>query len=102
MLLINRAVGPQEHVSDPDAVFPCIPQKFAPQNAGLSFCIGNNIDVMRIHQHTTVTGGPAVNLDPWGGSIQFSQQTRQLAMAMGLHRNQIALEHKGSNKRRRR
>ena len=102
MLLFDRTVGPHQYIRDTDSVLPCIPQKFTAQDAGLSFGIGNDIDVMRIHQHTTVTGGPAVSLDPWGGSIQFSQQTGQLGMAMGLNRNQIALEHKGSNKRRRR
>ena len=102
MLLIDRTVGPHQHIHNTDSVLPCIPQKFPAQDAGLSFGIGDDIDVMRIHQHTTVAGGFAVRLDPWGGSIQFSQQTRQLALGIGLNRNQIALEHKGSNKRRRR
>ena len=102
MLLIDRTVGPHQHIRDTDSVLPCIPQKFTAQHAGLSFGIGDDIDVVRIHQHTTVTVGFAVILDPWGGSIQVSQETRQLALAMGLHWNQIALKHKGSNKRRRR
>ena len=51
---------------------------------------------------TAVTAGSAVSLNPWGGWIQVSQQRRELALTMGLNRNQIALEHKGSNKRRRR
>ena len=102
MLLIDRTVGPHQHIRSTDSVLPCIPQKLPAQNTGLALGIGDDIDVMRIHQHTTVTGGPAVSLDPWGGNIQFSQQTGQLAMAMGLNRNQIALEHKGSNERRRR
>ena len=102
MLLFDRTVGPHQHIRDTDSVLPCIPQKFTAQDAGLSFGIGDDIDVMRIHQHTTVTGSLAVSLDPWGGSIQVSQETGQLALAMGLNRNQIALKHKGSNKRRRR
>ena len=65
MLLINRAVGTHKHISDPDAVLPCIPQKFAPQNAGLALGIGDNIDVVGVHQHTTVTGYAVVGLDPW-------------------------------------
>ena len=100
MLLIDRTVGPYQHIRNTDSVLPCIPQKFPAQDACLSFCIGDDIDVMRIYQHTTGTGGRAVSLDPWGGSIQFSQETGQLTMAMGQNRNQIALEHKGSNKRR--
>ena len=102
MLLINRTVGTHQHISDADSVFPRIPQKFTAQNACLSFGIGDDSDVVRIHEHTTVTGGFAVRLDPWGRCIQISQETRQLALAMGLHWNQIALKHKGSNKRRRR
>jgi len=102
MLLIDRTVGPHQHIHNTDSVLPCIPQKFPAQDAGLSFGIGDDIDVTRINQHTTVAGGPAISLDPWGGSIQFSQQTGQLALGIGLNRNQIALEHKGSDKRRRR
>ena len=102
MLLFDRTVGPHQHTRDTDSVLPSIPQKVPAQDTGLSFGIGNDIDVVRIHQHTTVTGGLAVSLDPWGRCIQPSQQTVQLTLAMGLNRNQIALEHKGSNKRRRR
>ena len=102
MLLIDRTVGPHQHIHNTDSVLPCIPQKFPAQDAGLSFGIGDDSDVVRIHEHTTVTGGFAVRLDPWGRCIQISQETRQLALAMGLNRNQIALKHKGSNKRRRR
>ena len=91
MLLIDRTVGPHQHIRDTDSVFPCIPQKFTSQDACLTFAIGDDIDVVRIHQHTTVIGGSAVSLDPWGRCIQFSQQTGQLALAMGLNRNQIAL-----------
>ena len=65
MLLIKRTVGTDQHISDADSVFPRIPQKFTSQNACLSFDIGDHIDVVGVHQHTTVTGGSGVNLHPW-------------------------------------
>ena len=102
MLLIKRAVGTHEHISDPDAVLPCIPQKFTPQNAGLALGIGDDMDVVGVHQHTTVTGCTLVGLHPWLGGIQISQTTGQLPLVAGVHRNQVALKHEGSNKRRRR
>lgn len=46
-LLINRTVGTHQHISDPESVFPRVPQKFTPQNACLTFGIGDDIDVVR-------------------------------------------------------
>ena len=56
MLLINRTVGTHQHIGDSDSVFPRIAQKFTPQNACLTFGIGNDIDVVGVHQHTTTSG----------------------------------------------
>ena len=102
MLLINRAVGTHKHISDPDAVFPCIPQKFTPQNTGLAICISNDIDVVGVHQHTAIPRCSGVGVHPWLRWVEISQQTRQVPLVMGVNRNQVALEHEGSNKRRRR
>ena len=102
MLLINRTVGTHQDIGDSDSVFPRIPQKFTPQNTGLSFGISDDMDVVGVHQHTTVTGCTLVGLHPWLGGIQISQTTGQLPLVAGVHRNQVALKHEGSNKRRRR
>ena len=72
MLLFDRTVRPHQHIRDTDSVLPGIPQKFTAQDAGLSFGIGDDSDVVRIYEHTTVTGGFAVRLDPWGRCIQIS------------------------------
>ena len=101
MLLINRAVGPHHHISDTDSVLPRVTQKFTPQNTGLSFAVSNDIDVVRVDQHTTITGYSAASQHHGLRFIQIAQQTGQLPSLPRLNGNQVALKHEGSNKRRR-
>ena len=102
MLLINRAVGPHHHITDADAVFPLVPKEFTPQNTGISFGVSNNIDVVRVHQNTTITGCSAVSQSHRLRFIQIAQQAGQLPSLPRLNRNQVALKNERSNKRGRR
>ena len=102
MLLINRTVGTDQYIGDSDSVFPCIAQKFTPQNTGLSFGISDDIDVVRVYQNTTITGCSAVSQHHGLRFIQIAQQTGQLPSLPRLNGNQVALKHEGPNKRRRR
>ena len=102
MLLINRAVGPHHHITDADAVFPLVPKEFTPQNTGISFGVSNNIDVVRVHQNTTIIGCAAVSQSHWLWFIKIAQQAGQLPSLPRLNRNQVALKNERSNKRGRR